>query len=71
MVYQSLGLPAGRCLADIAISDLPYGTQEMKLVVAAYDPESYELIGVQYSDLTVQVGIEEEITNEQTEETKN
>ena len=70
VVYQSLGLPAGRCLADITISDLPYGTHDMKLVVAAYDPESYKLIGVQYSDLTVQVGIEEEITDE-TQEREN
>lgn len=68
IVYQSLGLPAGRCLADITISDLPYGTHDMKLVVAAYNPESYKLIGVQYSDLTVQVGIEEEVTDEEAQE---
>ena len=35
----------------------------MKLVVAGYDLETYELIGVQSSDLTVQVGIEEETSD--------
>lgn len=68
VVYQSLGLLAGRRLSDITINSLPYGTHETKLVVAAYDPESYKLIGVQYSDLTVQVGIEEEVTDEKTQE---
>lgn len=67
VVYRSLGLVSGRALSDIYISDLNYGTHDMKLVVAAYDPESYELIGVQYSDLTVQVGIEEETTNAETQ----
>ena len=62
VVYRSLGLEAGKALSDIYISDLKYGTHDMKLVVAAYDPESYELIGVQYSDLTVQVGLEKETT---------
>ncbi len=71
IVYQSLGLPAGRCLSDITVSDIPYGTHEMKLVVAAYNPESYKLIGVQYSDLTVQVGIEKEVTDGETQERKN
>ncbi len=61
VIYRSLGLEAGKALSNIFISDLKYGTHDMKLVVAAYDPESYELIGVQYSDLTVQVGIEEEV----------
>lgn len=65
VVYRSLGLEAGKALSDIYISDLKYGTHDMKLVIAAYDPESYELVGVQYSDLTVQVGLEEETTNEE------
>lgn len=60
VIYRSLGLEPGRALSDIFISDLKYGRHDMKLVIAAYDPESYELIGVQYSDLTVQVGLEEE-----------
>lgn len=68
VIYQSLGLQAGRCLSDITVTKLPYGTHEMKLVVAAYDPESYKLIGVQYSDLSVQVGIEKEVTDEKTQE---
>ncbi len=61
--FSSRGLPAGWCLTDIGINDRPYGTHEMKLVVAGYDPETYELIGVQSSDLTVQVGIEEETSD--------
>ncbi len=65
VIYRSLGLVSGRALPEITISDLRYGTHDMKLVVAAYDPETYEYIGVQYSDLTVQVGIEEETTNEE------
>ena len=60
VIYRSLGLEPGKALSDIFISDLRYGRHDMKLVIAAYDPESYELIGVQYSDLTVQVGLEEE-----------
>lgn len=63
--YSSLGLPVGQCLTDISIYQRPYGTYDMKLVVAGYDPETYELIGVQHSDLTVQVGIEEETSNVQ------
>ncbi len=63
--FRSLGLPAGQCLTDISINPRPYGTYDMKLVVAGYDPESYELIGVQSSDLTVQVGIEEETSDVQ------
>lgn len=61
--FSSRGLPAGWCLTDIGINNRPYGTHEMKLVVAGYDPETYELIGVQSSDLTVQVGIEEETSD--------
>ncbi len=63
--YSSLGLPAGQCLTDISIYERPYGTYDMKLVVAGYDPETYDLIGVQHSDLTVQVGIEEETSDVQ------
>lgn len=60
VIYRSLGLEPGKALSDIFISDLRYGRHDMKLVIAAYDIESYKLIGVQYSDLTVQVGLEEE-----------
>lgn len=63
--YSSRGLPAGQCLTDVSIYERPYGTYDMKLVVAGYDPETYELIGVQHSDLTVQVGIEEETSDVQ------
>ncbi len=63
VIYRSLGLEPGKALSDIFISDLKYGRHDMKLVIAAYDPESYELVGVQYSDLTVQVGLEEETTH--------
>ncbi len=58
--FQSRGLPPGNMLSDIGINNQPYGKHKMMLVVAAYDPNSYELIGVQSSDLTVQVGIEED-----------
>lgn len=61
--FTSLGIPAGQCLSDIGINERPYGTYDMKLVVAGYDPETYKLIGVQSSDLTVQVGIEEETSD--------
>lgn len=65
VVFSSLGLPPGQSLTDIGINPRPYGTYDMKLVVAGYDPETFELIGVQSSDLTVQVGIEEETTDVQ------
>lgn len=65
VIFSSLGLPPGQSLTDIGINPRPYGTYDMKLVVAGYDPETFELIGVQSSDLTVQVGIEEETTDVQ------
>ena len=66
--FSSLGLPPGECLTDISIDSRPYGTYKMKLVVSGFDPETYKLIGVQSSALTVQVGIEEEETHvEETE----
>ena len=62
--YRSNGLLPSRMLTNISIDSKPYGRHEMKLVVAAYKTdEPYELIGVQYSDLIVQVGIEEETVN--------
>lgn len=71
VVYRSLGLEAGKGLDKISIDLLKYGTHEMKLVVAAYDPETYDFIGVQYSDLTVQVGIEEETANEESQSSED
>ena len=68
--YTSRGLPAGQCLTNISIRERPYGVYDMKLVVAGYDRETYELIGVQSSDLTVQVGIEEETSDVQEETTQ-
>lgn len=68
--YTSLGLKPGQRLTDISIQERPYGVYDMKLVVAGYDPETYELIGVQSSDLTVQVGIEEETSDVQKETTQ-
>lgn len=62
--YSSLGLPAGRRLPQVHISQRPYGDYNMKLVVAAYDAKTYEFMGVQYSDLFVQVGVENETTQE-------
>ncbi len=55
--FQSRGLLPGKMLSDIEISNQPYGKHEMILVVAAYDSNSYELIGVQCSDLIVHIGI--------------
>ncbi len=75
--YRSKGLPEGQRLTDIRIQEYPYGIYDMKLVVAAYetepDPKSneYKLIGVQHSDLTVQVGIEEETSDVQETENQN
>ncbi len=68
--YTSLGLIPGQRLTDISIQERPYGVYDMKLVVAGYDPETYELLGVQSSDLTVQVGIEEETSDVQKETTQ-
>ena len=61
---RTRGIPAGYTYGEIAIDYLvPYGTHKMHLVVSAYDIKTRELVGVQYSDLTVQVGIEEEMTD--------
>ncbi len=75
--YRSNGLIEGQRLTDIKIQEYPYGTYDMKLVVAAYETEpnpknnEYKLIGVQSSDLTVQVGIEEETSDVQETENQN
>ena len=58
------GIPAGFALGEIAVDyTVPYGTHKMHLVVAAYDIKTREVVGVQYSNLTVQVGTEEEMTD--------
>ncbi len=69
--YQSLGLPAGMCLSEVTLRNMSYGTHDMKLVVAAYDPETYKHLGTQYSDLTVQVGFEKEVTDVEESEVEN
>ena len=61
---RTRGIPAGYTLGEISIDwSVPYGTHKMHLVVSAYDIKTRELVGVQYSDLTVQVGTEEEMTD--------
>ena len=61
---HTMGIPAGYTLGEITLDwSVPYGTHKMHLVVSAYDIQTRELVGVQYSDLTVQVGIEEELTD--------
>lgn len=61
---RTRGIPAGYTYGEITLSwSVPYGTHPMHLVVSAYDVKTYELVGVQYSDLTVQVGTEEEMTD--------
>ncbi len=58
------GVPAGFTLGEITVDySVPYGTHKMHLVVCAYDIQTRELVGVQYSPLTVQVGMEEEMTD--------
>ena len=51
-------------LGEITLEySVPYGTHNMHLVVSAYDIKTREVVGVQHSPLTVQVGIEEEMTD--------
>ncbi len=58
------GIPAGFTLGEITLEySVPYGTHNMHLVVSAYDIKTREVVGVQHSPLTVQVGIEEEMTD--------
>ncbi len=70
VIYRSLGLPAGRYIHDIRLfnQELPYGQYDFKLIIAAYNSETHENVGVQYHDLTVNIGIEEE-TESATQET--
>ncbi len=58
------GIPAGYTLGEITLDwSVPFGEHDMHLVVCAYDAKTRELIGVQHSKLTVQVGTEEEMTD--------
>ena len=61
LYYRSLGIPNGYILPKVYLrQDYPYGTFDFKLVVSAYDKETFEHIGTQYSDLTIEIGYEEE-----------
>ncbi|HBL40953.1 MAG TPA: hypothetical protein DDY98_05020 [Ruminococcaceae bacterium] len=61
---RTKGIPSGYTLGEITLDwSVPFGTHDMHLVVSAYDAKTHELLGVQYSKLTVQVGIEEETTD--------
>lgn len=71
--YRSLGVAPGQYLPSIELfQTLPYGEHKFTLVVAGYEPdkvnpetnipETYKLIGVQYTKLKLVVGIEQETT---------
>lgn len=72
LCYRSLGIPNGYILPKIYLTQvMPYGSYDMKLVVSAYDKETYEHIGTQYSDFTLEIGFEEETVENATATVNN
>ncbi len=72
LCYRSLGIPNGYMLPKIYLTQvMPYGSYDMKLVVSAYDKETYKLIGTQYSDFTLEIGFEEETVENATATVNN
>jgi len=60
LLYRSMGLVPGKYLPAIKLfNEMPYGTYDLTVVVAAYDPDSFENIGVQHMKLKLVIGIEQ------------
>ncbi len=73
IVYRSMGIKPGYYLPSIRLFDIiPYGENDLTLVVAAYNPETYKNVGVQRMKLKLVIGFEQttEQVAEQTTETE-
>jgi cell division protein FtsL len=59
LLYRSRGLEPGKLIPRIKLfQELPYGSYDAMLVVAAYDAKTKEMIGVQYTRIRLVIGIE-------------
>ncbi len=59
LLYRSKGLEANKLIPRIKLFyEIPYGTYDVTLVVAGYDPKTKEMIGVQYTQMSLVIGIE-------------
>lgn len=71
IVYRSMGITPGKYLPSIKLFDnMDYGTYELMVVVAGYDPVTFKNIGVQHMKFKLVIGNEQgtQKTSEQTEE---
>ena len=58
LIYRSGGIEPGRYLSQIRLFAPPKdGKHTCRLYVSAYDKETNEVIGVQYTDLTIWIGV--------------
>ena len=57
LLYSSGGLKPGNYISRISLLfNRPAGTYNCRAYVAAFDPQTFRQIGVQYSKLTVEIG---------------
>ncbi|NLX94415.1 MAG: hypothetical protein GXZ02_11345 [Clostridiales bacterium] len=69
IVYRSMGIRPGKYLPSIKLFDtMPYGTYELRVVVAGYDPVTFKNIGVQHMKFKLVIG-NEQGTQETVEQT--
>ncbi len=60
IVYRSMGITPGKYLPSIKLFDtMPYGTYELRVIVAAYDPVTFKNIGVQHMKFKLVIGNEQ------------
>lgn len=58
LIYRSGGIEPGKYLSQIRLFAPPEnGKHDCRLYVSAYDPNTNELIGVQYTNLTIWIGV--------------
>ncbi len=57
LIYRSGGIEPGRYISQIRLFAPPEdGEHNCRVFVTAYEKDTYELIGVQYTDLTIWIG---------------
>ncbi|HZJ77878.1 MAG TPA: hypothetical protein VFD52_03650 [Clostridia bacterium] len=69
MIYRSKGLEPSKYIPRIKLfHEMPYGSYDINMVVVAYDKQTREKIGTQYTQIRMVIGIEYN-QEEQTETT--
>lgn len=60
IVYRSMGIKPGKYLPYFKLFDeMPYGAYDLTVVVAGYNPQTFENIGVKYMKLKLVIGFEQ------------